>query len=419
MRARVRPHVLINALFLVGVAGLMARVFLVGISVGSNDMLTWRSFARKTAEHGIGWMYDSVSLFNHPPLMGLFASAAHRLSEHSEALRFDWLFKAPMVLADLLSATLLWWTWRRRSALVGAAVFALFCWNPASILISAYHGNSDALCASLMLAAAVLMDSGLPFGAGLALAASINVKLLPVFLIVPLLACARGPRGALRCAIGLMLGVIPFLPFLLWHWEGFYEHVLAYRSYPKIWGITHLALHVREVPGLLSFGTWLFEFWRHHGTAFVLLGPCVLAALKVSGRQTWSAREMLAASVLYFVVITPGWGVQYAVYPVPLLFAAYRAGAIGYGLIAGVYAACIYAVLWTGTVPLFSEFTRGDDRLGRAVGCVAWLVAARVCYQLLRRQPEPPPELSGSSALEAPLRTPVDSSGQSAARAPA
>jgi hypothetical protein len=419
MRPRRRPDVLITGLFLVGVAGLMARVFLVGISVGSNDMLTWRSFARRTAEHGLGWMYDSVSLFNHPPLMGLFASLAHRLSEQSEALRFDWLFKAPMVLADLLSATLLWWTWRRRSARAGAAVFALFCWNPASILMSAYHGNTDALCASLMLVAAVLMDSGLPLWAGLALAAGINVKLVPVLLIVPLLACVRSRRGAVLYGAGLLVGVPPFLPFLFWHWEGFYEHVLAYRSYPKIWGITFVADQLRHVPSLTSLAELVFDFWTSRGSLFVLLGPCLLGALKFYWRQTWSARELLATTMIGFVVITPGWGVQYAVFPVPLLFAAYRAGAVGYSLIAGIYAACIYGALWTGTLPLFSEFVRGNDRMGRLVGGVAWLVAASVCYQLLRRRSAPPPELSESGTPEPLFRTPVDSSGQSAARAPA
>jgi hypothetical protein len=417
MRVRPRPDVLLTALFLAGVAGLMARVFLVGISVGSNDMLTWRGFARNTAEHGLGWMYDHVETFNHPPLMGLFASLAHRVSEQHGALRFDWLFKAPMVLADLLSATLLWWTWRRRSALAGAVVFALFCCNPVSILISAYHGNTDASCASLMLAAAVLMDSGLAFGAGLALAAAINVKLVPVLLIVPLLAGVRSRRAAVQYAAGLSLGVLPFVPFLLWHWDGFEAHVLAYRSFAKVWGITYYADQLRKVHGLMSLGRWIFDFWKGYGTLLVLTGPVLLAAFKTRWRPHWSARELLATTMLGFVVITPGWGVQYAVYPVPLLFAAYRTGAVCYALAAGIYAVCIYGGLWTGTLPLYSEFLGGDDRIGRVVGGFAWLVAAVVAYQLLRQRTAPP-ELAAPEPA-ALVKTPVDSSRGSGARAPA
>jgi hypothetical protein len=417
MRVRPRADVLLTALFLAGVAGLVVRVVLVGISVGSNDMLTWRSFARDTAEHGLGWMYDNVEAFNHPPLMGLFASLAHRVSEQHAALRFDWLFKVPMVLADVLSATVLWWTWRRRSALAGAVVFALFCWNPVSILISAYHGNTDALCASLMLVAAVLMDSGLSFWAGVALAAGINVKLVPVLLIVPLLAGVRSPRAAVRYGAGLSLGVLPYVPFLLGHWDGFYAHVLSYRSYAKVWGITYYAHQLRQVHGLMSLGRWISDFWKGYGTLFVLIGPVLLAALEIRRHPRWSARELLATTMLGFVVITPGWGVQYAVYPVPLLFAAYPSGAVWYTLAAGTYAACIYGGLWTGTLPLYSEFIMGDDRVGRVVGGFAWLVATVVAYRLLRRRTAlaelaPPP-------LAALVKTPVDSSGRSGARAPA
>src|SRR5262245_40359862 len=72
-----------RGLLLAGALALLGRLTCVECSIGTNDMTTWRTFARDVSKHGLGWMYDNVELFNHPALMGLFSAGAYELSERS------------------------------------------------------------------------------------------------------------------------------------------------------------------------------------------------------------------------------------------------------------------------------------------------------------------------------------------------
>jgi hypothetical protein len=382
-----RARLLSQALLAIGAGAIAVRVLLMLFSIGSNDMTTWHGFAEQITRTSIGKLYDEHELFNHPPLMGFFASATYTLAEWLP-IRFDYLFKAPMILADVATAALLYQRYKAQGEERAALVFALFCCNPVSILITAYHGNTDSLCASLALLSAVLMDTRRVFWSGLALAAAINVKLIPVLLIAPLLSCVRGRRGAALFLAGLSIGALPFVPYLLEHWPGFYKHVLAYRSGARAWGITYALFKLGSVLGVLGKPCRsIARFWIEHGFIGVLAWPLILAALQRFKRPGWSACELAAFSMLGFLVITPGWGVQYLVYPVALVFAVSIERGVVYALVNGLLAFLIYAALWTGDFPLYSNFfVRGLPNQPMLFGVVAWLVVARVLYELMRPQ---------------------------------
>lgn len=377
---------MIYGLFALGGLGLLARLLVLATSLGSNDMVTWRHFAEGIQQSSIGHLYDSDPQFNHPPLMGLFASLAYSLA-NLVGLRFEWLFKAPMLLADLGSALLLYQTHRAQSPRRAAAAFALFCCNPVSILITAYHGNTDSLCASLMLLAAVLMDSRRVFWSGVALAASINVKLIPVLLIPPLLACVRDRKQAAQFLGGLSLGVLPFLPYLIGHWQGFYKNALAYRSSGGVWGITFLAEQIRGLPHLHGSGHKLARFWIKKGSLFVLAWPLLLAALRRSTRPELSARELCATTMLAFLFLAPGFGVQYLVYAAGLTFAVSLGSGTWFTCVAGIHAYVLYVSMWTGSSPYFSEFRNGQPLGALIVGVCTWVVTGCILYYLMARPP--------------------------------
>jgi hypothetical protein len=372
---------LVLALLAFGGLALLARVFVVTSSIGSNDMQTWTGFASRIYRRGVGELYDHVPLFNHPPLMGHFSSAAYALTKWT-GIPFAWLFKTPMVLADLGAALLLYRGWRERGPIIAALVFAAYCANPVSILISAYHGNTDSLCASLILLSAVLMDRGRAFGAGLALAASINVKLIPVILIAPIGACVRDRKQALAYLGGLAIGALPFVPYLIWHWQGFYEHALAYRSRPKVWGITFLSARLATAPHVGEVGTAITDFWVKRGSLAVLGWPLLVAALRRLRGPRFSAREVATATVLGFLAFAPGFGIQYLVYPVALLFSVGLAPGLWYSAFAGLHAVVMYVTLWTGTRPFFSDFL-GNQGTGRQMAVLSWLISVRLLFEVV------------------------------------
>jgi hypothetical protein len=394
--ARARGFEPSHALIALGLLGLCARLVVVHKTLGSNDMVAWHGFAEQIQRIGLGRQYDTNPLFNHPPLMGLFAGKLFALATWS-GVRFEVLFKVPLVLADALSAWLVFRSWRKRSRLQAGAAFALFCWNPVSLLVTGYHGNTDSLCAALSLLAAMLMDAEFALLAGLALGASINVKLIPVLLIPALLSCAKSPRQALRFLVGLSFGALPYAPLVLTHWQGFRSHVLGWRSFPGEWGITGLLGEIGQNRHFAALAGAVNRFWIERGAAIVLGFSVILAVINRLGRSRFSAREMVALSYVGFVVLAPGWGIQYSVYPVPALFAANVGRAAAYGSVAGLYVIVVYVSLWTGTLPYYSDFYSGQPLGGKLVGYLAWLVGIRTLFDLFRKRREPPSLAPSSS----------------------
>ena len=94
---------------------------LLTFTVGTNDIEYWFNFARQIDGHGLAFMYENEKMFNHPPLMGYLAWAWYSISNAFD-LRFAAAFKLPMVLADTVSAILLWNIWKQRNGTAQAAL---------------------------------------------------------------------------------------------------------------------------------------------------------------------------------------------------------------------------------------------------------------------------------------------------------
>jgi len=380
------------------VVGLFARIWIVEESLGSNDIVTWKRCVKEINRHGLGAVYDDDEVFNHPPLMAHVVRWLY-VAATSSGVRFEVVFKAPMLLADLGTAALIYWSWRRRSAQYAAVAAALFWWSPASILVSAYHGNTDSLCVALALAALLAADNQRPLLAGLALAASINVKLIPVLLIPVLYSCTGRWRSAARLTVGLSFGVLPFIPYALWHWQGFAAHVLSYRSYPGHWGVTYILSVLNTTPNVreLVNPRLLNDFWVQRGFLFVLLAPLVLGALNLVRGRPWSARELGACVFGAFLVLAPGFGIQYIAYPAVLLFAANLTRAVVFSTIGGLYAFLLYYSFWTHSRPFFSTFDVIFPAGAQLAGYLAWLVLIPTVADLLRAKRQPPALLTATA----------------------
>lgn len=364
-----------------GVLGLVMRFVVAWRVLGSNDITTWSSFGSAINSTSLGQVYDTIPGFNHPPLMGYMAALAEALGRRLH-VGFERFFKTPIILAEWAGALLIYRCWRVRGARTAALAFLLFCWNPTSFLVSAYHGNTDALCVTLSVLAAVLMDGGRPFWAGIALGASINVKLIPVLLIPVLLSRVATRRGALHFVAGLLPGVLPFLPFLLKHWDGFKAHVLSYVAVPGYWGFPELFAGVRDTPFLSAIGTTLFTDYVSWGKFLVLAMPIALGVGALWARRRWSAQSMIAMAFCWFLVVTPGFGVQYAVYPVLPLFAVHLRYAFWYALLAGVYILMTYLGLRREGEIIFSDFNQGYPVISQYLASVAWVCVVTIAFRL-------------------------------------
>jgi hypothetical protein len=379
--------------------GLLARLALSWISYGTNDVTTWQHFAESIRSDGLAESYRTISKLNHPPLAAWWAAAALGIAERSH-LSFGFVFRLPAIAADAAACLILARIWQRRAEDHGAlpllAAVAM-AWNLDAILVSGFHGNTDNIYAMLVLLSVYLLtDLRRPLVSGLALGAAINVKIIPLILIPPMLALAAerrlGLRQVVRFAIGLSIGAIPLVLALIIVGEAFFSNALSYNSDPNRWGIIYLLRVARNVPHLRAAGTAALLGYQAIGR-FAVLAASIALALLHRYRRPWDAYEVISATLIAWLVLAPGFGVQYTVALAPLLLAvSLRLGTV-YGLVSGLFLLLTY---WTYRISLWpprSQFEGMFPHRAAIGGVVVWLMLTWMLlasvWKHLKRAPAP------------------------------
>ena len=367
-------------------AGFALRVGVALASRGTNDIHTWEGFGAAIAHAGLLGHYGEIRVdgfpMNHPPLAAYYAVGVRALASGLE-LPFALIFKLPMIAADVAIAAALGWVAGRdrRPSLALTAAYAL---SPLGVLISAYHGNTDCAATALALAAALLLTRGFPAAAGLALAAAMNVKLIPILLLPALLLQCRDTRAAGRFAAALALGLLPFLPFVAAQPLAFYQATLGRGSELNLWGLTAFFYAGLEATASPIWLQRIASIYLGYGL-YLFLGLITLVSLLGRLRHWWNPFSLCAASFAIFLTLAPGFAVQYLVYALPfLLLVDFRSG-LAYSVLAGVFAGVVYASYWTGSFPFYSHFHGGFPMPAALVGLLAWGVLVGF---LLRRFPQ-------------------------------
>lgn len=350
-------------------AGFALRLVLLWITLGTNDIGTWYWFAQSLSEGGLQRMYLDQEAFNHPPLMGLLVVLVLEVSE-ATGLRFPVVLKIPSVVAEGVTAWLLYRIWLERSGrLAGLRAAAAYALALPTILIAGYHGNTDAIYFCLALAAAYLMESRrAPFWAGLAMAGALNVKLIPIVAVLPLLSRCTSLRDAGRYVVGGIVGAIPFLWALLSFGaearRAFLERLLLYRSNLEYWGVE---LFVRwgetlldpVLPSLAGFVRGAGDLYAAYGGELVVLASTVLAAghallARREGRAVLDAYELVFLGFAFFLVLGPGFGVQYVGCVIaPLIAMNIRRGVV-VAATTGVFITALYVAFMVRWFPAHS-----------------------------------------------------------------
>jgi hypothetical protein len=265
-------------------------------------------------------------------------------------------------------------------------ILTLYAWNPCAFLLSAYHCNTDSIYAMLALLAVYLVEvRRAHMLGGLALGAAINIKLIPLVLIIPMLGAYRDPRLAARFLAGLALSALPFLIPLIGAGASFLANAISYTSVPSYWGVNVFLRELSRLPRFSGWATPITEQFHHIGRWIVILA-IVLVTLVMRRRATSANRYATCAiSAAIFLILAPGFGMQYAVFPIPLMMVAAPLFGMLYGTLAGLGLFFIYWLGWSGTVPLASTLGVPDDA-GPAVqfGLLAWAVLIAFVWNFLR-----------------------------------
>jgi len=374
-------------------AGICLRVALSAISLGSDDAVIWQRFAEHISTHGLFDLYRTNQEFNHPPIPGYWAMLAYNFTRHHRA-QFGFVFRVPGILADVLSCFLLLKIGNRRALRtnqqgLGPKMALVFAWSPCAILMSGFHGSTDSVYAALcLLAAYCATELASPFAAGLALGAAINVKLIPVMLIVPFLLLFRSPIAAGKFIAGLVLMVVPFIPVLIESGSAFHHNAMEYNSAIDYWGVDQILLEAQTVDKYAGWGVVLLA--EYHDVGRYLIFASILTFALIARRKQLDFYTTGAGAAALFLIFTPGFGVQYLVFVLPLLIAADLKRGLIYGLLAGAFMFIAYDLFWDGSIPIQTLGIAGRVRRGPG-DLLALLTWAQLIVFVFRAVSRPTP----------------------------
>jgi hypothetical protein len=328
------------------------KLALAATTFGTNDVHHWLAFAAAVREHGPVGIYGRETpghLYNHPPLSGWLLAAANWLVDHG-GVPFTFLIRGPAILADTVTAVLVFELVRRRRPVREAAVAAtLVALSPVLVVISGFHGNTDPLFVMLALLSVYLLGVRhwiAAAGAGVAIASAVSVKLVPVVL-GPALLIAVGRQGRHRLAAfaagaAAVVGVL-WVPVLLTRWPEFRAQVLSYQGIEqREWGIVqfvrwaHLSESVTE--GFVGWGR------------FVVLGLCAALPAIVVWRRPDALAPAAGLGLVLFLLLSPAFGMQYLSWAVAAAYLISTWAATGYQLAATVMVIVVYDH-WNGAHP--------------------------------------------------------------------
>lgn len=324
--------------------GTIIRLWLALVTDGTNDVTTWLAFADAAGQMGALDLYEvqqwpGVPLFdfNHGPLTAWILKAAAPLLIDNPAAA-TWI-RVPSIIADAASALMAVVLVRRANRpdrrVLAASIVAL---NPVLILVSGFHGNTDSVFVALTLLASVWLGRNQPHLAGLAFAAAVGIKVVPL-LVLPVFFMSIGRVADRRRFAGWFVAASAALwipPFIL-STEAVVREVFLYRG-PHGW-IPHRIL---DGLGVLDAVPWFQDAWLA-GVFSLVLG----VALRVRTDPVMSREFASGLAFLVFLVLATGFGVQYLAWPVVFLAISAPRLAIVTSTVSGVFMYASYA-LWSG-----------------------------------------------------------------------
>ena len=223
--------------------------------------------------------------------------------------------KIPAIAADCVNTALVVALARTRNLLRGFQ----YAVNPLAVLVVAWHGQVEPVALMCILGALVLLRSR-KFGiAGALMGLAVAIKTWPILLTFALLRAT--PRRqwpvVLGGLIGVPLAVFVTMPLVSDAKLGKDLDILSgYRSYVGIGGWTGV-VRMRTNWTYLGYSGPKQSLEQH-------IGVGLLAAALFVVMWVWRRAEpeiLMLATLLMFVVVTPGFAKQYLMWPLPLAIA--------------------------------------------------------------------------------------------------
>lgn len=334
------------------VLAFVTKVLLALFTLGSFDTLTWQRDLQLIHAHGVPALYrDGISYFSpegrllieqpfiHPPFI-IHALHAWESLANATQLPLQFWIRFSCALADVASLMLLGGILRHTDAerVLERLCFVAIC--PASILISGFHGNTDPIMMTFVLASIYFLESRrLPWAAGVSLGMALNFKLAALMFTPALLLYTPGIRRKFTlggaAGVTFLAGSIPYLaqePRLI------LTRIMEYKSQFGPWGIGRLCASLVHDGGL---GV-VCDAYSTQGRVVVMLLITTAAIWAALRKNKPSLLLQCGLAAFIFLALTPGFGVQYLAWLIPFTALVSRWPAVLYHIVSGAFLLAYY-----------------------------------------------------------------------------
>lgn len=332
-------------------------------------------------------VYSSAAAGRHPyfPLQMYAVGAAAYLSRASSVPFLIWL-KLPAVLADGLITILIYNTFHRWGKSKTASMYwaVLYAINPIPVLVSAYHGQFDAIPVLLLLLAWYSWHFGRRIVRSAALLGfAILNKTWPIVFFP--IAFIRLPNNRQRFGYTIMTFAIPFLfttayvVFFNANPIPMLRRTLTHAGVPGYWGLSTLIY----IPGSIFFNSErvLQLILPQHRILLLLAG---IGALWWTRRQ--NALNALLTIILTVFVFMLGMGLQWLLWPIAFAILASEERWLKWYSIAGALMMFVHLYglhLYPWLYQLFNPQTA--TTLLRLSSLPVWIIVVMWAISRLRR----------------------------------
>jgi len=341
---RWQKRIVIAAVF-----ALILKLGLAWFSPGTQDVRTFKSFSDVILSSGGLSLYHKPlaadAAFNYLPFMLRVTQSARFVSDWAH-LPFAFCWRLLSIVADVGSALVLWKivaaSDAERKRKISPLAFLLYVGSPVVIWVSGFHGNTDPIMIFFLLLSLLLLQrQQAAWLIGVAFGMSLNIKLMPLIFVPLFLIFLKQPRRRIEYSISVVATVFcAGLPYFLQDTIFVSRRAFGYNGLYEIWGISRL---LRLLPSQWQTLDFLFM----HGGRFLLLGALLLCTLWMNRlRRKPDLLQQCAVLLLLFLVLTPGFGVQYLAWLAPVILALDLPAAATFYLVSGLYLSFNYTLFW-------------------------------------------------------------------------
>jgi hypothetical protein len=198
----------------------------------------------------------------------------------------------------------------------------------------------------------------------------------------------RSWRDASKFITGLAIMTIPFIPVMIFSGRDFIRYAVAYSSVKDYWGIDQFLLETAHQPKFARIGWDLLSFYSAIGR--YLLAAAVIAFAIIARYRRLNFYQAAAGAASLFLILAPGFGVQYLIFALPVLLAANFPAGVRYSLLGGAFLFIAYALFWNNKLPIQTYGISGEVPRGPGAlfALLAWAGLVSFVWKLTSSKPE-------------------------------